>query len=120
MTLLEKFLLTGISVLLISAVVLYLIFKYRRRYTRERFAFVATFTMVSLLTTGVLPLLAGESFLTLLIRIINHFSEQTLPLPEKAGIASQMLVVMIFIYVCRSIVNIHTRLGSLCSFGAKD
>ncbi len=95
MTFLEKFLLAVIGVFLISAVVIYFVFKYRRRYTRERFAFFATFTMVSLLTTGVLPLLAGESFLTLLIRIINHFSEQTFPLPEKFGIASQMLVVMI-------------------------
>lgn len=119
MTLLEKFFLVIIIIFIICAVVLFLVFKYRRRYTRERFAFVATLMIGTLFTTGVLPMLQSESILTLSIKIINHYCKLNIPV-EGQAIWTQTLVILAFLGICWLVRNVHKDWDGAVSVRQKE
>ncbi|MFC1714667.1 NACHT domain-containing protein [Candidatus Poribacteria bacterium] len=107
MTGLERLFLVFIGILVFSIVALCLVIRFRKRYTREKYAFVATAMIVSLFTSCFLPMLRSDSILTISIKIINHFVEQDLPFGEKASFSSQILVSLAFFGVIVLVYKMH-------------
>jgi hypothetical protein len=76
--------------------VLYL--KYKPKYTREKYAFVALFAFMSLATLGVTSVLYQTPW-TAVIAVISYFTNTTLPAPSNPTWSEKLLIVIFVSYI---------------------
>lgn len=74
------YLLVPLTIILVG-VIFYLVLK-RKKYTRERFAFYALFLLFSMAVLFVTHVFSDNSFLILIYKIVNHYLDLQLEIPQ--------------------------------------
>lgn len=95
-------LLIGIPILLGITIYIYL----KRRYTKERFAFFAVFTLAALAFAIITPILGTQSIWGVIILAINHLLGLNIPYIEPT-IYEQVLAVIIFFICANFLFRVH-------------
>jgi|GEM_PF-4754751 len=93
-----------ISVIVLVGIILYL--RYRRRHTRERFAFLALLTISTLAASVILPILHNQSIWGIIAFTFNEIFNANIPIKEPT-FAEQALAVLVLGLVSNMILKIH-------------
>lgn len=84
---------------------------YRKKHTRERFAFFAVLTLASLAVPIITSILSNTSVLGLIIHSINHFFDLKL-LATEPSFSDQALAILIFSIFAYFLSNLHRNWNS--------
>lgn len=106
MTILEKIMLGCIILLFILLVIVLLILKYRKKYTKEKFAFFSVATLSTLAVVIILPILNSNTLLSIIIILVNKFFSLnfTLGQPDWTGKLFSVIIWLGFAYI---IIQLH-------------